>query len=237
MKLKYLIAPILFLSGLLSPVFADESDLYDFLWLDPDKKVYVLQNKLFKKKNSFFVDVSLLQGISSSFQNVMGFQGRVGYFFAEEWGVELLYNGYSNSNNVDYDNVRAANPSEPIEPFIRRFNSSIGALVTWAPIYGKMNIYNKIFYFDWSFSGGLGSIDAESNKNTVTLTNVPNRYDAESFGALLLRTDMRFYFTELLHLGIGVQVTSFSAVTDPYKADEKNMTRMTDIIYSVGVSF
>lgn len=28
---------------------ADEKDLYDFMWLDPDKKVYVLQNKVHKK--------------------------------------------------------------------------------------------------------------------------------------------------------------------------------------------
>ena len=28
---------------------ASEKDLYNFLWLDPDKKVYVLQNKIHKK--------------------------------------------------------------------------------------------------------------------------------------------------------------------------------------------
>mgnify|MGYP000697543964 CR=1 FL=1 len=31
-------------------VMATEKDLYDFLWLDPDKKVYVLQNKVHKKE-------------------------------------------------------------------------------------------------------------------------------------------------------------------------------------------
>ena len=42
-NLKNIFCSILFLSSTLSApaLRADEKDLYDFMWLDPDKKVYV----------------------------------------------------------------------------------------------------------------------------------------------------------------------------------------------------
>ncbi len=36
---------------------AGEKDLYDFQWLDPDKSVYVLQNKIYPKNKTFYVDI------------------------------------------------------------------------------------------------------------------------------------------------------------------------------------
>jgi len=56
---------------------ASEKDLYDFLWLDPDKSVYVLQNKVYKKKNSFYGSVGFLQGQSS---NLPGYYIGNGHF-------------------------------------------------------------------------------------------------------------------------------------------------------------
>ena len=35
--------------------YAGEENVYDFLWLDPDKKVYVLQNREFKKKKRVLI--------------------------------------------------------------------------------------------------------------------------------------------------------------------------------------
>jgi hypothetical protein len=39
---------------------ANEKDLYDFMWLDPDKKVYVLQNKVHKKERTIYINLGLL---------------------------------------------------------------------------------------------------------------------------------------------------------------------------------
>jgi hypothetical protein len=51
-----LLTKIVLLAWILSgskALFAAEDDLYDYLWLDPDKKVYVLQNKVYKKKSKY----------------------------------------------------------------------------------------------------------------------------------------------------------------------------------------
>jgi len=50
MSLKKIISAALvtiILTGWSSIVFGSEDSLYDFLWLDKDKSVYVLQNKQF----------------------------------------------------------------------------------------------------------------------------------------------------------------------------------------------
>ncbi len=51
---------------------ATEKDLYNFKWLDPDKSVYVLQNKVYKKEKSFYTDLSFLKGLSSTYQDTKG---------------------------------------------------------------------------------------------------------------------------------------------------------------------
>ena len=69
---------------------ADEKDLYDFLWLDPDKKVYVLQNKVHKKEHTVYANVGIGTGLSSDFQDTSMFHANAGFFFTEEWGIKIL---------------------------------------------------------------------------------------------------------------------------------------------------
>ena len=49
MKSKKLAMTLLFSLLVTSHVFANEKDIYEFSWLDPDKEVYVLQNRELKK--------------------------------------------------------------------------------------------------------------------------------------------------------------------------------------------
>src|SRR5665648_1174878 len=60
-------------------IHAGEESLYDFLWLDPDKKVYVLQNKLYKKEHSLYFDVGYLTNYTSKFQDTAGYALKGGY--------------------------------------------------------------------------------------------------------------------------------------------------------------
>jgi hypothetical protein len=88
---------------------AGEKSLYDFLWLDPDKKVYVLQNKLYKKEKSFYFDLGYISNFTSKFQDTQGLSLKGGYYFHEEWGIEGFYHSYSNTNNDDFHNVKLVN--------------------------------------------------------------------------------------------------------------------------------
>ena len=101
---------------------ADEKDLYDFLWLDPDKSVYVLQNKVFDKEHSFYLNAGYLRSSSADFQKTNGFGARAGFFIREDWGIEAFYHSLSNSEDEAFENIRQVNN---VVPFVRRVNSCL----------------------------------------------------------------------------------------------------------------
>ncbi len=213
--------------------YAGEDSLYDFLWLDPDKKVYVLQNKLYKKENSLYFDVGYISNFTSKFQDTNGFALKAGYYIHEEWGLEVFYHQYANKNNDDFRNVRLINEAEP---FIRRMKASYGAAVIWSPFYGKINTFNQIFYFDWSFGAGYAQVRADSNLKTVRLDNVPNSYEQEIYNGAILKTKLKFHLRENLHLGVEYMNTYYMA-PGPQNPNSDKLRTNTDLIFSVGFSY
>lgn len=219
----------------LTPVLgqAGEEDLYDFLWLDPDKQVYVLQNKIYPKANSFYADIGYISNISSEFEDVNGVGLKLGYYFKEEWAFELNYNQYSSKTNSAYESVKIVNNTEP---FIRRINRSYSLFLVWSPFYGKINTFNKIYYFDWSFGVGTGSLEAESNLNSVRNPSSPNIYETESYTPVLLKTNIKFHINKRVHLGVDFLNTNFQAGS-PKFPNRKEWKQNNDLIFSLGVSF
>ena len=215
---------------------AGEKSLYDFLWLDPDKKVYVLQNKIYKKEHTFYADLGYLSNFTSTFQDTKGFGARAGFYFHEEWGVEGFYNQYSNSNNENWSNVRAINGADP---FVRKFNSAYGAMLVWSPFYGKINTFNRIYYFDWSFGLGYGKINAESNRKTVDDTNKQSTYDKESYNAAVWKTNVKFHLNENWHVNVEWMQQHYRGKGPNKNGQEaKDKLRQNqDLILSVGFSF
>jgi outer membrane beta-barrel protein len=212
---------------------AGEKSLYDFLWLDPDKKVYVLQNKLYKKEHSVYFDIGYIANMTSKFQDTNGFSFKGGYYFHEEWGIELFYQQYSNSNNDDFNNVKLINEAVP---FVRRLDSTYGAALIYSPFYGKINTFNKIYYFDWSFGAGYTKINANSNIKSVRIDNAPNKYEKETYNGGVLKTKVKFHITENVHLGLEYMNTYYMAPGPKDPKSDKLRTN-TDLIFSVGFSF
>ncbi len=214
-------------------IHAGEKSLYDFLWLDPDKKVYVLQNKLHKKEHTFYFDVGYLSNFTSKFQDTYGFQARAGFYVHEEWGLEVFHNQYTNTSNDEYDSIQSVNN---LVPFVRRLKSNTGALAIWSPFYGKINTFNQIFYFDWSFGAGLSSIKAESNLKSAGKKNLANFYREENYIGAVLKTNLKFHLSENIHLSIEYMNTYYRApgAKDP-KSDK--LRTNTDVITSIGFSY
>lgn len=215
-----------------SKVHAGEKSLYDFLWLDPDKKVYVLQNKLFKKEHTLYLDVGYLSNFTSKFQDTYGVSARAGFYLHEEWAIEAFYNSYTNQNNDDFRNVRLINQQEP---FIRKLNSSYGGNLIWSPFYGKINTFNQIFYFDWSFGAGLAQIEAKSNLKSVKLGNVRTFFTNERYTGAVLKTNLKFHITENWHVSTEYMNTYFQAAGP--RSPTKKLRTNTDVILSVGFSY
>jgi len=226
---------VLLLILLVGKTYAAEKDLYNFLWLDPDKKVYVLQNKVYKRDKTVYFSAGYLKGLSSKYQKTSGFKLKGGFYFTEEWAFELFYNSYANSNNDTYETLMKINT---VEPFVRRLNSSYGALGLWTPFYGKINTFNRIYYFDWSFGLGAAKVNAESNAQTAGNSNVQNAYTKESYTGGIGKTELRFHITRNVHTAIEYQNTFFKAA-GPVRAGSsvKSWQSYGDLILSVGFSF
>jgi len=214
---------------------ASDQNLYDFLWLDPDKSVYVLQNKFFEKKKMFFGSVGFNLGVGNEFQSVKGLNGAFGYYFNELFSVQLFYNHYSNKDNQTLENVQRVNG---VTPFIRRFDAEYGAILSYYPFYGKINTFNKIIYFDWYFGLGVSQLKGESNAITAQDENI-DRYDKESFVGAVVKTGVKVYATKKIQLGFDYTKTYYNG-NGPERSDgssEKSLSTKDDLVFSVGFSF
>lgn len=212
---------------------SSEKDLYDFLWLDPDKKVYVLQNKIYPKTKTLYADIGYLNNLTSEFQNTVGGQVRIGYFFNEEFGIELNHIQYGNSNNNAFESVKVVNGTEP---FIRRALNSTSLFLIWSPFYGKINTFNKIFYFDWYFGAGTGAYTMESNLQSVVNPGIPTQFDSESYTPVQLKSGLKVHINRHLHLGVEFLNTNFQAGSAK-NPGSKTWKQSNDLIFSLGVSF
>jgi len=192
-----------------SQVFGSESDLYNFFWLDPDKKVFVLQNKYFKNTNKTFISAGYLIDTSSNFQDVKGFGLTVSHFISETVGIELESEFYSHKDN-DTLNLLLKIVGKAT-PFIRRPKSYVGINYLWVPFYGKINTFNKIIYLDWGFGAGLGSYKTESNAKTVAFTNNRDNFDKESYISAKFKTFFKINVNQKYQIKLSYDKKVFSA--------------------------
>lgn len=172
-------------------VSAGEKSLYDFSWLDKDKEIYVLQNRKFRKEGRVYAGASGVKTLSGAFVDSLAGTARLGYFFKEDWGVEVFYSKYSGSENDTAKGVR----EQGTVPFYRKFDTATGALLWWSPFYAKINTFNQIFYFDWMFGVGATSVSTKDNRNKF-LPGKPDTLTSETNTAATWSTAMRFYISD-----------------------------------------
>lgn len=216
--------------------YASEKDLYDFMWLDPDKKVYVLQNKVHKKEHTVYLNLGYGNGLSSTFQDTSLIHSNAGFYITEEWAIEGLYTKYSNKSNDNLENIQKVNG---VVPFLRRPLSNYGVIAKWSPFYGKINTFNKIFYFDWSFGAGLGKINNESNAKTVATPSIANSYSKESATSIIGKTQLQFHASKNIHVGFDLIMNNYKAPgpTVNGKAGADKMRTTYDGMITIGFSF
>lgn len=190
-NILWLFATLLF-SG---AVLANEKSLYEFSWLDKDKEIYVLQNRKFRKDGRVYVGGTLGKTLNGAFIDAYGGSVRVGYFFKEDWGIELLYGKNTGEESDTAKGVR----EQGAVPFYRKIDTYMGGMLTWSPFYSKINTFNKIFYYDWLFGVGVASITTEDNRNkfdTGTPVANQNTLTSESTMGGIWNTGFRFYISD-----------------------------------------
>jgi outer membrane beta-barrel protein len=173
--------------------WASESSVYDFSWLDKDKEIYVLQNRKFRKAKSAYVGGTLGKSLSGAFNDRLSGNLLGGFFFTENFGLELSYTKASNSTNATHDAVKDAGTVA----FYRKIDSALTAHFVWAPFYSKINTFNKIVYYDWLFGFGGSTITTEDNRNEFDKGSADeDTLTQESSFAISWFTGFRFYLSD-----------------------------------------
>lgn len=213
-----------------------EEDLYDLKWLDQDQKVFVLQNKIYPKINTYYLDIKYLSGQGGQgyeFQSINGVSFHTGYFWSETQAIELGFSNYTNSNNSAFNDIRVVGG---VEPFIRRPINRLDLWYNWSPFYGKINTFNKIIYFDAYFSAGLGYSQMESNLKTVIQSGSGSKFEREVFTTFSQRAGLKVHITRNYH--ISVEYINVNYMGNSAKSPKSDSIRnISDISIGFGISY
>jgi outer membrane beta-barrel protein len=175
-----------------SPAGSQSEDEYSFKWLDPDKKIYVLQNRRYLKGGHLLISAMGGLGFSNAYRNSYAADPRIAYYFSELFGFEVFYSFTFNSENNNYAALKNAAPNTL--PVIREIRSQAGALLHYAPWYAKINVFNKILYFDWYFDAGAGRISTALD--TRTNVNRAASFQNQDFFAIYAGTGHQYHLSQ-----------------------------------------
>lgn len=139
---------------------AESENEYSFRWLDPDKKIYVLQNRKYTK--AFRPQLSVMGGLgfSNAYRNTYNIDPRLTFYFTEMFGIEAFYAFTFNQQNAAFQAL--VNTGSSVLPVVREINSAMGGMLHFTPWYAKINVFNAILYFDWYFAAGAGMITSNA---------------------------------------------------------------------------
>jgi outer membrane beta-barrel protein len=171
-----------------------DSGEYNFNWLDPEKKIYVLQNRRYLKANHPMASLMGGLGFSNPYRTSLNLDARGAYYINESWGIEAFYKYTHNSANSNAQALEGT--GSQILPVIREIKGQYGALVHWVPWYAKINVFNQILYFDWYFSGGAGGVSYDMYNSSADGKTVNKSAVSTSNFAFYLGTGHIYHLSE-----------------------------------------
>lgn len=235
-KYVFALIPLLFLSLAQNFAFAAEGDTYNFSWLDPDKEVYVLQNRKFRKNGRAYINAGGGITTSGAFVSAKNIQGRAGYFFKEEWGFEFLYSMNSGEENETAKSVRNEGSSGSV-PFRRIVDKYYGAMILWSPFYSKINTFNTVVYVDWIFGLGYASLTETNNRDEFVTGATSATPIQESHGGLMWQAAMKFYLNENWDVRVNLATVHYKAQKASVGTSEEAWNTNYDLSATLGYSF
>jgi outer membrane beta-barrel protein len=237
MKSKVLACLVLFTLVFTTKLFANEKDVYEFSWLDPDKEVFVLQNRKYRKVDHAYINIGGGITTSGAFVDSTSIQGRVGYFFSEDWGLEGIYAKNSGKENTTAKSIRGQGTGGTgSAPFRRIVDGYTGAMIVWSPFYSKINTFNKIVYMDWIFGVGYAQLKEKNNKNEFG-TDINLKYVAtsESHSGIIWEFGLKFYINE--SFSIRTDLTAVNYKAENVQVPGTSLKQNYDATVSLGYTF
>ncbi len=221
----------------LESLHAGENDVYEFSWLDPDKEVFVLQNRKYRKADKVFVNLGAGITTSGAFVDSTSIQGRLGYFFAEDYGFEVIYAKNSGEENDTAKGVRTSGGGGTgTTPFRRIVQNYMGGMLLWSPFYSKINTFNSIVYMDWIFGLGYAQLTEKNNKLRFTQGQIAEGVETEeTHSGIMWEAGLKFYISESVSIRTDLTAIHYSA--DNVATTGSSYKSNFDATVSLGYSF
>ena len=169
-----------------------EKGEYDFSWLDPEKKIYVVQNRKYTKAKHMEMMLSGGFGMGQPYRSTWVMVPRLAYYFSESWGLSALGVFAANSENSNILELKQISASS--FPNVRDVKSFVGGGAVWVPFYAKINTFNRIFYIDWHWEAGLASVSTQVDLNT-SATGDP-RLQFDNYMGFYWGTGQKFFVSK-----------------------------------------
>lgn len=184
-----------------------EDDEYNFNWLDPDKKIYVLQNRKYQKAGHAVLSVTAGFGFSNPYKSTYNIDPRLAFYATEAWGVEVFYTATMNTSNSVLTALSTAAPNTL--PLIRQIQAQMGVLIHYVPWYAKINVFNTVLYFDWYFAGGVGSV--QSFVDTRTMASQASNFVEQDLLGIFFSTGHAYHISQSLLFRLDVTTSFYNA--------------------------
>ncbi len=234
-QLKFIFS-ILCLSILSFESFAGEKDIYEFSWLDQDKEIFVLQNRKFRKVSKLYFNLGGGITTSGAFVDSTSYQGRLGFFMTEDFGVEGIYAKNVGKENETALGVQSSGPQgSGTRPFRRIIQNYVGVMGLWSPFYSKINTFNSIVYVDWIFGLGYAQLTEKNNKlafQSASLRDVPT---TEKHSGVIWEAAMKFYLSESFSTRLDLTAVHFQ--TNKISTAGTTLFSNYDATISLGYTF
>ncbi|MCB0350655.1 MAG: outer membrane beta-barrel domain-containing protein [Bdellovibrionales bacterium] len=143
--------------------------------LDPDNKIRVVQNRTVDRNWRFELGVnySALAG-GDPYLNTQSVGGNLDIHINPMWSVGARYSDYSNQLTTEGERVfkdaseRELSGNPYIKPDIDFLKSSTLAVISFYPVYGKLNMFDMgVAQFDLYMIGGYGQVQLESGSSST----------------------------------------------------------------------
>lgn len=183
-------------------------------WLDTESKLYVLQNRKYRKAPRPYLSVSPTIGLSDPYNRVFGAEGRAGLYFTETWGLEGFAHYVWNDKSANYAALRQVSQ---VIPLMRETRATFGGLLHFSPFYAKINLFDSIVYFDWNLQAGAGAMltALDTNNYSASSGSTVAIYRDEMLFAGFVGTGQQFHINQTFFVRWDLLATIFHAQDDP----------------------
>jgi outer membrane beta-barrel protein len=205
------------------------TDEYNFSWLDPEKKIYVLQNRRYLKTGHFMGSLMAGPGISNAYRNTIGYGLRGAYYFNEAFGLEAFHTVLTNTENNTFAQLRFHTSN--VVPVVREIQSQSGLLLNYVPWYAKINVFNSVLYFDWYFSAGAGPLRSRLDERKTT-SQSPS-YLKQDYTALYLGTGHLFHVGQRFLVRLDASGAYFNA---PENGNSGDKAWFSNYLFGFGIA-